>query len=795
MLQNYLKIALRNLVKNKVYSFINIAGLAVGMAVAMLIGLWIIDELSANKHHKNYETIYQIMMHQSFDGHRGSQTALPYPMGEELRTKYPDFKAVAMSDWGGGHSLVTGNQKFNKTGHFLDKDGIELFSLNILKGDKNPLKDPYSIVLTEELAQTIFGNQNPIGQVLKIDNSVDLKVTAVVKKQPKNATYQFEYLLPWSLLAKLNPDIKSQETQWGNNSHQVFVQLKEGVDPEKTNAQIKNVVLNKFKDDELMQKSVRPQVFLHPMAKWRLYTEFKEGVNSGGFIKYIQLFGIFGLIVLLIACINFMNLSTARSEKRAREVGVRKAMGSGREQLIGQFLSESLIISFFALVLALIMVEIALPAFNSLTEKDVSLQLANPLFWGIMLVFTIFTGLLAGSYPALYLSSFNPVRVLKGTIRVGKSASLPRQVLVVLQFTFSIALMIGTVIIYQQIQHGKDRPVGYESKGLLSVFSSTDLIKNYDPLRNELLASGVVSSICKSGSPPYQTWSNNNGWEWRGSKPEDLSAIFITIPVSYDYVKTMGIKLKAGRDFSANFASDSSGVMLNEAAVKRMGLKNPVGELLKWNGEVRKVVGVIPDIQMDSPFEVIRPTTVVFYKDWVSVLCVRLNPNVSASTAIKKMTPIFNKYNPGFPFDYQFTDNEYAKKFNYLELIGNLSLAVAFLAIFISCLGLFGLASFMAEQRTKEIGVRKVLGATVLNITTLLSKDFLKLVIISIVIASPIAYFTMKSWLQDYEYRIEIGAGVFVMVMLVAILIALSTVSYQAIRAGLANPVKSLRTE
>ncbi|MES2518541.1 MAG: ABC transporter permease [Bacteroidota bacterium] len=793
MLQNYLKIAFRNLVKNKVYSFINIAGLAVGMAVAMLIGLWIIDELSANKHHKNFNTLYQIMMHQTFDGHRGSQTALPYPMGEELRTKYPDFKAVAMCDWGSGHSLVVGNQKFSKVGHFLGEQGIDMFSLNVLKGNKNPLKDPTSIVLTEELATTLFGNQDPIGKVLKLDNTIDLKVTAIVAKQPKNATLQFDYLLPWLLQEKMNPDIKNNT--WGNNSFQVFVQLKDGVNPEKTNATIKDVVLGHFKDNKLMQNNIKPSVFIHPMAKWRLYGEFEDGVNVGGFIKYVKLFGIFGLIVLLIACINFMNLSTARSEKRAKEVGVRKAMGSGREQLIGQFLSESLVISFIALALALILVELALPSFNKLTEKDVSLQLSNPLFWGIMLVFTVFTGLLAGSYPALYLSSFNPVRVLKGTIRVGKSASLPRQVLVVLQFSFSIALMIGTVIIYQQIQYGKNRPIGFDSKGLISVFSSADLVKNYNPLRNELLASGAISSICKSSSPPYQTWSNNDGWKWKGSQPEDNAAIFQTIATSYDYIKTVGIKLKAGRDFSTDFASDSSGVILNEAAVKRMGLKNPVGELLKWQGKQRKVVGVVPNMQMDSPFEDIRPTTIVFEKDWVNVLCIRMNPNVSASEAIKKMAPIFDKYNPGFPFDYQFTDEQYAKKFDYLELIGNLSLVVAFLAIFISCLGLFGLASFMAEQRTKEIGVRKVLGATVINITTLLSKDFLKLVIISILIASPIAYFTMKNWLQDYEYRMEIGAGVFVLVMVVAILIALSTVSYQAIKAGLANPVKSLRTE
>ena len=793
MLKNYLKIALRNLVKNKVYSFINIAGLAVGMAVAMLIGLWMIDELSANKHHKNYDSIYQVMMHQTFDGHRGSQNQLPYPMGEELRTKYPDFKAVAMCDWGSGHSLVMGNQKFSKVGHFLGEQGIDIFSFQVLKGDKNPLKDPYSIVLTDELAQTFFGNQNPIGKVLKMDNTVDLKVTAVVTKQPKNATFQFDYLIPWQLQEKINPEIKNNT--WGNNSFQVFVQLKEGVNLTKTNASIKNVVFNHFADNKLMQTVVKPVVFLFPMERWRLYSEFNDGINTGGYIKYVKLFGILGIIILLIACINFMNLSTARSEKRAKEVGVRKAMGFGRRELIGQFLSESLVISFIALTLALLIVELVLPSFNKLTEKEVSLQLSNPLFWGIMLVFTIFTGLVAGSYPALYLSSFNPVQVLKGTIRVGKSASLPRQVLVVLQFTFSIALMIGTVIIYQQIQYGKNRPIGYENKGLLSVFSSTDLIKNYDPLRNELLTSRIVSSICKASSPPYQTWSNNSGWEWKGSKPDDKSAIFNTIAVSYDYIKTMQIKLKTGRDFSKEFTSDSSGVILNEAAVKRMGLKEPIGEMLKWNGATRKVIGVVPNMQMDSPFEVIRPMTIVFIKDWVSVLCVRVNPTISASEALRKMAPIFEKYNPGYPFEYQFTDEQYAKKFNYLELIGKLSLVVAFLAIFISCLGLFGLASFMAEQRTKEIGVRKVLGATVMNITTLLSKDFLKLVIISIVIASPIAYFSMKNWLQEYEYRIEIGAGVFILVMIIAMIIALATVIYQAIRAGLANPVKSLRTE
>ncbi|MVM31991.1 FtsX-like permease family protein [Spirosoma sp. HMF4905] len=797
MIRSYLTIAFRNLIKNKSYSAINIGGLAVGMAVAMLIGIWINDELSANKHHKNYETLYQVEVNQTFDGRRGTQDAIPFPLGDELKTKYPDFKATAMCDWSGQRSLVVGNQKFLKDGHYIGQDAIDMFSLQVLDGDKNPLKEPYSIVLTDETAQALFGQKDPIGKTVRIDNTVDLKVTAVVAKQPKNATLQFDYLIPWHLQAARQPDyIKRAETNWISNDYQVFAQLKDGVSLEKTNAKIKDVILNHLLNDELTQKSTKPEVFLHPMSKWRLYSEFTEGKNTGGFIKYVRLFGIFGLFILVIACINFMNLSTARSEKRAKEVGVRKAVGSGREQLIGQFLSESLLITFMALVLALGAVLMVLPYFNTLTEKQLALQIDNPIFWGIMVIFTLFTGLLAGSYPALYLSSFNPVRILKGGVHVGKSASLPRQILVVIQFTFSIVLMIGTIIIYQQIQHGKNRPIGFTKQGLISVNASKDLVDHFEALQAELLGSGMVSSICTTNSPPAQVWATNNGWEWKGSTPNDKSVGFKTIATSYDYTKTMGIKLMEGRDFSRDFGTDSlGGVLLNEAAVKRMGLKHPVGELLKWNGSDRKVVGVIPDMMMESPYQAVSPLTVIFDKYWVGSICVRINPNVSSSAAIQKIQPIFDKYNPGFPFDYKFSDTEYAKKFSYEELIGNLSAIVSLLAIFISCLGLFGLASFMAEQRTKEIGIRKVLGASIANVWGLLSKDFVQLVIISCLVASPIAWYVMSQWLESYTYKINIGAGVFLVVLIVALAITLLTVSYQAIKAGLLNPVKSLRSE
>ena len=794
MFKNYFKIAWRNLIKNKVYSFINILGLATGMAVAMIIGLWIYDEASANRHFKNYETLYQVMMHQTFDGVRGSQQALPFPIGEEMKNKYPDFKAVAMCDWGQTHSLIYGDKKISRYGHFIGEEAINMFSIKIFDGDKNPLHEPYSIVLTSETAKILFGNENPIGKIVKMDNQTNLKVTAVLEKQPKNSSLAYDYLIPWQLQETIYSWVKQfHKTNWGNNSWQVFVQLNDNASPASVNAKIKNVVISHFTDENTL-KHIMPEVFLHPMAKWRLYSDFENGKNTGGFIKYVKMFGILGLIVLLIACINFMNLSTARSEKRAKEVGVRKAVGSGRKQLISQFLSESMLIATLAFLLALGIVLLSLPYFNKLTDKSMSLQITNPMFWLIMIIFTIFTGLLAGSYPAFYLSSFNPVRVLKGTMKAGKSSSLPRKILVVLQFASSVMLMIGTIVVNKQIQFGKNQPIGFNDKGLISVYWSDDIAKNLAVIQQELLSSGAVISVTQSNSPPSEIYSNNNGWEWKGSTPIEKSAIFSTITTTYDYTKTLGIKILEGRDFSKDFA-DSNGVVLNQAAVKRMRLENPVGQQLKWNDKPMIVLGVIPDIQMESPYRPISPLTIIFNKDWVGCIDIRLNPNMSVSKAIAAIKPIFDRYNPAFPFEYKFADEEYAKKFNYEELVGNLATIIAILAIFISCLGLFGLASFTAEQRVKEIGVRKVLGASVLNLWKLLSKDFIILVLISCAIAVPVAWYYMNEWLKSYKLKTTIGTGIFVAVVLIAIAITLITVSFQAIKAAMANPVRSLRTE
>jgi ABC-type antimicrobial peptide transport system permease subunit len=794
MIRNYFKIAWRNLLKNKIYSVINIAGLASGMAVAMIIGLWIYDEVTFNRHFEHYESLYQVMMHQTFDGTRGTQEALPYPLGEELKSRYPVFRGVAMCDWGQMHSLIYKEKKLNRYGHFMGEEAVNMFSLKILDGDRNPLHEPYSIVLTDETSKMLFGKENPIGKLVKLDNQTLLKVTAIVPKQPKNSGLRFDYIIPFQLQEQIYGWIKQyHKTNWGNNSWQIYVQVNDNTSAASVNNMIKEVVRSHFTDDNMLNH-VKPEVFIHPMAKWRLYSDFENGKNSGGFIRYVRMFGILGLIVLLIACINFMNLSTARSEKRAKEVGVRKAVGSGREQLISQFLSESLLIAALAFLLALGIVFLSLPYFNKLTEKEMSLRIASPAFWLIMVAFTALTGLLAGSYPAFYLSSFNPVRVLKGNFKAGKVSSLPRKILVVLQFASSVVLMIGTIVINKQIQFGKNRPIGFNSKGLISVDWSDDIKKNFDAIRQELLSSGAAVSVCQSNSPPTEIYSNNDGWEWKGSTPVEKTVIFSTITTTYDYIKTLGIKMIEGRDFSRDFA-DSNGVILNQAAVKRMALQNPVGQILKWNDKPMIVLGVIPDVQMQSPFRRISPLTIIFNKDWVGIFNIRINPGMSASKAIALIKPVFEKYNPAFPFEYKFADEEYAKKFNYEELVGNLAAIIAVLAIFISCLGLFGLASFTAEQRVKEIGIRKVLGASVVNLWRLLSKDFVLLVLASCVIAVPVGWYGMNEWLKSYEYKTSIGAGLLIAVVAIAVIITLITVSFQAVKAAMANPVKSLRTE
>jgi ABC-type antimicrobial peptide transport system permease subunit len=792
MLKNYFKIALRTLLRNKAFSAINIIGLSVGMAVAILIGLWIFDEMSFDKYHQKYDRLAQVMQNQTWNGVIGSQTAMPLPLAPELRAKYSgDFKNVVLSSWTFEHILAVGDKKFTKTGNYVEPKFPEMFTFKMLKGSQKGLKDPYSILISESVATALFGDTDPINKIVKVDNKTNVKVTGVYEDLPHNTTLnEVTFVLPWELYLATENWVKNSQDQWNNNSFQTFAELNPNADFDKVSAKIRLVKFNHDKQD-----AAKPMVFLHPMSKWHLYSEFKDGKIAGGRIQFVWLFGIIGVFVLLLACINFMNLSTARSEKRAKEVGVRKAIGSVRSQLITQFLSESLLIVVFAFVLTLVLVTLTLPWFNALSDKKMSILWANPYFWILSISFSLITGLVSGSYPAFYLSSFDPIRVLKGTFRVGRFAAVPRKVLVVIQFTVSVTLIIGTIIVYRQIQHAKDRPIGYSRDGLIAITINTpELVGHYDALRSDLLKTGAVYEMSQSSSPTTGVYSNQIGFNWEGKDP-NLQALFGVIAVSHDYGKSVGWNFVEGRDFSRNFSTDTSGMVLNEAAAKFIGMKNPVGKNINWNDKNYRIVGVIKNMVMESPYEPIKPTIFFINYGWANIINVKLNPAMSASASLEKVGEVFRRYNPGSPFDYKFADEQYALKFSGEERIGKLATFFACLAIFISCLGIFGLASFTAEQRTKEIGVRKVLGASVFNLWQLLSKDFVVLVMISFLIATPIAYYFMNGWLKNYEYRSEISWWIFGISGLGALIITLLTVSYQAVKAASANPVKSLRTE
>jgi putative ABC transport system permease protein len=795
MFKNYFKIALRNLIKQKGYSFINIAGLATGMSVAILIGLWIWDELSYDKYHPNYDRIAQVWQNNTYNGVVQSQMANPYLMAEEIRNNFgSDFKYVLQASWNNTHILTVGEKKFNKDGYYFEPQVTDMLSLKMLRGTREGLKEPYSILLSASTAKVYFGEADPMNQLMRINNKYDVKVTGVYEDLPYNTFFRnMNYLLPWELYIISNDWIKKMENPWGSNFTQTFAQLADHADMGSVSAKIKDVKFNKLKDED--DKKYKPVVFLHSMSQWHLYSEFKNGINVGGRIEFVWLFGIIGVFVLLLACINFMNLSTARSERRAKEVGIRKSIGSVRAQLISQFFSESLVVTLLAFIVALLFVQLMLPNFNEVADKKLTLPLFHPIFWLLGIGFSLFTGIIAGSYPALYLSSFNPVQVLKGTFRVGRLASIPRKVLVVVQFTVSVMLIIGTIIIFNQIQFAKNRPIGYDRSALINMFMSTsDIHNHFEAVRNELKNSGAVIEMAESGSPTTQIWNTNGGFNWTGKDP-GLAVDFPNNAVTHEYGKTIGWQFKEGRDFSRDYTTDSLAFVINEACAKFLGFKNTIGETLTWEGKPYVIIGIIEDMVVESPYEPARPSLFHISREEVSVVLMKLNPVLSSRDALSKVETIFKKFSPDAPFEYKFVDEEYARKFGDEERIGKLASFFAALAIFISCLGIFGLASFVAEQKAKEIGVRKVLGASVFTIWSMLSKDFVWLVGISFFIASLFSFYIMNNWLLKYEYRTDITWWVFAVAGTGALVITLATVSYQAIKAAIANPVNSLRSE
>ncbi len=799
MFKNYLKIAWRNLIKNKAYSAINVGGLALGMAVTLIIGLWVQDELTYNSYFQDKDKIAQVFQSQTFNGTTGTGPAIPRPLEKALREGYADnFENLIMVTWTNDRYLKYKETNLSRAGNYAQREFPELFDLQIIKGEKDGLREINSIMLSESTAKALFGEEEPIGKVLKVSNQYDLMVSSVYKDIPVNNSFNdTDYVIPWEQYLATTEWVRNAEDNWGNNSFQMFGQLADNANMENVSMAIRNVKKDLNEDTA----EFNPQIFLFPMKDWHLRSNFENGKQTGGRIKYVWLFGIIGAFVLLLACINFMNLSTARSEKRSKEVGIRKSIGSQRGQLIYQFLSESFLVVVFAYFLALVIVLISLNGFNELARKEIIFPWLNPTFWIISILFILFTALLAGSYPALYLSSFRPVDVLKGTFKVGRYAGLPRKILVVVQFTVSVAFIIGTVIVMQQINHAKNRPVGYDKEGIIQVPTfSQDFNGKYDLMQSEFLNSNAVVAMSSSSSPTTQIWSNRGGFTWEG-KPEGFQEDLAWTEVSPEYAKSLGLKIVEGRDFSRDFASDSLGVLINETAKKYLGMENPVGKFLKDDdiedpNPPLKIIGVVQDMITQSPYEPVKQGVYVYDRyDNSSYYNLRLNPTSSASENIATVERVFKEHFPDIPFEYDFIDDQYGEKFASEERIGRLSGIFTALAILISCLGLFGLTSFVAEQRTKEIGVRKVLGASVFNVWNMLSKDFLKLVIISCFIAVPVAYYIMNGWLQEYPYRVILKWWIFALAMVGAMGVTVLTVSFQAIKAAKQNPVKSLRTE
>ncbi len=789
MFKNYLKTAWRNIIRTIGYSLLNIVGLAIGMAVTLMIGLWVYDQYSYDKFLPEYQSVYRVQRNYNSNGDTLTFQTTSLKLADALRTQIPEIEYVAESDWTGSHGLNVDNKKLYINGAESGTDIFKIFQYHFLEGNANTaFNDAYSIVLTQSLAKSLFGNEEAMNKTVRYDNAHDLKVTGIIKDLPRNATFSFNFIVPTSYVYSVNPSIKADGLRsFGNNNLQIFVKLKPGILYAQVAPKIRNIEHTQIGSINAMNSYVT----LQPMERWHLYSKYVNGQDTAGFLDYVKMFSIIGLLVLIIACINFINLTTARSEKRAKEVGVRKAIGSQRNDLVIQFLTEAFLLTLIAFVFAVLFAWMSLPAFNTLTESHITIPFGNIYFWLLMIGCLWGTALLAGSRPAFYLSSFNPVKVLKGSFQSGKS-SLSRKLLVVIQFSCSIALIISTVIIYQQIQYAKSRPTGYSLDRLLSTDKNDDLNKNFPALKNELIEKRIVSSITTASSPATNVYWHSDVDQWPGKNPGETIEMG-TIFASQDYFKTVDMRMNEGRDFYN--AYDSASVIFNEAAIKGMRIKNPVGQKINWQGTEFTIAGVVKDALMISPFKAADPTMFFCSPDPQGNLIYRLSPNIKTQDAIAKLTTVFNKYAPAYPYDYSFSDEDYAAKFNLEMLIGKLAGVFAALAILISCLGLFGLAAYVAERRTKEIGIRKVLGASVQQVWLLLSKDFIVLVLISCLIAAPISFYFLHTWLLKYDYRISIGAGVFVGGGLMAVLITIITISFQAIKAALANPVKNLRTE
>ena len=778
-------VAWRNLLRNKAFSFLNISGLAIGMASAVLILLWIQNEVSYDRFHKNKNTLYEAWNRGVFDGKLNCWDNTPKMLGPTFLKDYPEVEQMTRN-YRGWFVTSVGDRKFSSEYLIVDPAFLNMFSFPFLQGNpKTALNNLYSIVITEKMAKKMFGTADAMNKQIKIDSN-NFTVTGILKDLPTNTRFSFEYLLPFEIMKKLNFD----DNNWDNNSVNTFVQLRPQTNPEAFNAKIKNISQYNSKG------KVKEEIFLYPLTRLNLYGSFVNGKESGGEIETIRLFMVIAAFILLIACINFMNLSTARSEKRAKEVGIRKVSGAYKSSLVLQFLGESMLIAAISGVLGLSLVQLFLSPFDLLIGKDLTLPYADAWFWFYALLFVFITGVLAGSYPAFFLSSFKPVNVLKGKIKNSNALVTPRRILVVLQFSFAIILIICTLVVVEQINFAQKRDTGYDRSQLVFHFATGNLNKNYPLVKDELLQSGIATLVNRTSWPLTEVWSDTWDITWQGKSPFDKTDFF-RFSSDENLVKTAGLQLLQGRDMDLKmYPTDSTAALLNESALKTMGFKNPIGQVISDYGRTFHVIGVVKNFILTSPFDPVAPMAIegITSTTGLNVINVRLAAGTNVTEDLNKMGQILKKYNPEYPFEYHFVDEAYARKFTDTKRTATLAALFAGLTILISCLGLFGLASFMARQRSKEIGVRKVLGASVLNLWKMLSKDFLMLVLIALCVSIPVAYYFMHHWLQDFDYRAPLSWWIFVAAGVGTMVLTLLTVSYQSISAALENPVNSLRS-
>jgi len=788
MIKNYFKIAWRNIKHNRLYSFLNITGLGVAMAACFILLLYVHFEMSYDHQNERLDRIYQVYTHFSSNGQLLTNSSTPVQVAGVLKKDFPAVEEAAVASTR-GKMLFGINDRLVRLETLAASASLSnIFSFRFLKGSPQYIPaDASSVVISRSAAEKLFGNENAVGQTIKYNNDRLLQVAAVMEDLPENASLQFDVLIPWEGLLAEEPWIK--EEGWYNYSFTTYLLAKENTDIAALNKGVEGILL-KYDNNK------SNKLFLYPFSRVHLYDAFKDGLPDGGRIQLVRLMLIMACSILLIGCINFMNMSTARSVKRAREVGVLKTVGAPRKSLITQFLSESMLMAVIAFIFALALTIVLLPFFNTLLQLKLSIPYDNPIVGLAVTGVILFTGLVAGSYPAFFLSSFRPVKVLKGSIAgVGKASVRPRQVLVVVQFTFAICLILSSIMIYRQVQYVKNRPLGYNNRGLIEFLPEGDLYKNFEVFRREAINANAIVDGTHSGSGINQSFGSTWGVTWPGQLAGEDKMMISQMATGYNFISTMGLSLVQGRDFSEAYPGDSTAVILNEAAVKMMRLEQPLGQTIKWQGANRQVVGVVKDFSYNNPFDLSKPVIIGFKKDWIGNITLRLHPGLPPSVSLAKLDNLLKKMNPGYPFDYRFTDEIFAEKFHAEQMLGNLALAFTVLSVVISCLGLFGLAAFSAEQRQKEIGIRKVLGASIGSIWLHLSREFVGLVGIAFIIGATASVYIMREWLMKFEYHTNVSLLVLMATLALALLICLLTVSFQSIKAATINPVKSLKTE